>query len=501
VVSWALALVGFCSACTLAPQVEISGADSQESSADAVTSGDGESRAEDRLAAPPKVDILWVIDNGASMARSQVALGSLIEALGLHLVEQLGVDLQMAAVTTSVAEAGKFLTGGDWALTKMAFDLHAWPCSGPDDCAGQFGDGWQCVCSDGCGQEQNPNGSAATACVFGCQNDNQCEGESCAQAPCAYKCASTSGALPVENGCAPVPPPCPGSFSPVLNKDDSALFPCLAMATSSIPFQATMGQGLETAWMALDPAGSNAGQHKQLVRPGSVLLIIFVSNRDDCSVDEDFLALHGKIKKDLYAGCTLMGEFGKETCTADADCQAGWHCLDDGRCTAETHTPLLFDGAYPLASVDKYVQRFRSLKENPDDVYVAALVGDGLVYPDDQASFISESCLMDPALSDCLAYKKAAATGSAGCRADPSADGCAEVSATKLGCIRQCFFSSMAYSSSTYVCDGDTGSAGLGARYIRLAAGFGAHGLVANACSSIDRGGFAAAVTKILGAR
>ena len=108
-------------------------------------------------------------------------------------------------------------------------------------------------------------------------------------------------------------------------------------------------QGLEAAWLALDPDGENAGQAKAFLRPDANLLVVVMSTQDDCSTS-------ARLTQGVYGQCP---------CMADAN-----GCKPDGTCG---------DAAGHLIPTWRYAARFKSLKTDPSMVSFAAIVGEEIL--------------------------------------------------------------------------------------------------------------------------
>ncbi|MBM4397266.1 MAG: hypothetical protein FJ087_16470, partial [Deltaproteobacteria bacterium] len=178
-------------------------------------------------------------------------------------------------------------------------------------------------------------------------------------------------------------------------------------------------QGLEAAWKALDPSGENAAQAKAFHRPDAYLLIVIVSDEEDCSSDD------GAVKAESYGTCGCLPDHNG--------------CKADGTCG---HAPG------PLIPPEEYVNRFKSLKPDPAMVVFATINGDVVAdtptspVPEGQEDKIRERYY------DC-----------------------------------KCLPQATAYSPLTYACLSAQGKADLGNRYMRVARGFGPeYGQTSNIC-------------------
>ncbi len=209
-------------------------------------------------------------------------------------------------------------------------------------------------------------------------------------------------------------------------QDFKRKFRCIATVGADQSKKANLEAGMKAAWMAIDPAGSNAQQlcqpkpelmsaeafaaasaeqkaleleRRQLLetcfrctnpdrygvpvdkclggyadecdalnpacrrflREDSYLVIVFVGDEDDCSVDE------GKdIKAEDYPICAVMGDSDQDPSTVPRDIRnksTGWF-------TGEAKYRV------PLAPVSKYYNRFKTVLPDPARVLVAAISGD-----------------------------------------------------------------------------------------------------------------------------
>jgi len=352
------------------------------------------------------------------------------------------------------------------------------------------------------------------------------------EAGCTQTCVAPGGGSDVDKNCVAQPgtSSCPSPPIPSVLTDTSlGLFPCIATVGADQSFTANLESGLKTAWMALDPAGLNSEQSAGFLRDDAYLIIVFVSDEDDCSIDEDFASpsydcekdsecpgytrcddglCAGIVKKDYYNICALLGEYkgrahhncaydlGCQDCESDVDCDDGWYCKNGKKCRPEIYdfntiasfqapsgTPI-----FALAPVSKYYSQLRSLKTDPAKVLVAAIVGDAIVAKGDQKSLISEECLEDEKLVLCQDYNTAKADASNKCKEEPWAEGCEDFHAVKLACARECYIASKGdnqnpQAKNSYVCTSSFGTADWGNRYIRLADMFGPNGVVSNMCA------------------
>jgi len=184
-------------------------------------------------------------------------------------------------------------------------------------------------------------------------------------------------------------------------------FRCLATVGADYSTSAKLEQGLSAARFALDPNGPNAEQALDFIREGAQLVLVFMSDEEDCSVKPE---------------C-----FDKE--------KESWKVRD---CIPAEE----YDGCAQnenLESVNAFVDFFKSLKDDPSRVFVAAIVGDSQEVDEDARS------------ADIEVYRQS------------------EENNIKPG-------------MHPYICKSDDGVADYGGRYVELVNGFGSKGMVANIC-------------------
>ena len=276
----------------------------------------------------------------------------------------------------------------------------------------------------------------------------------------------------------------------------SNLLRCNATVGANQEPESLFEGGLRSAWRALDPTGPNCPrdelgnpkgscQFEQLVRPNAFLVVVVVSDDDDCSLsfaldpsignietEEERLQFDKLYAKDLQRSCQSLGASDADnadllagkcqllqaqyivagmpplTCPRDCDklaAQGGLpyqNCRDladqsiDALLTVTQGTLLR---NWRFAPVAAFVNRYRTLKADPAQVVFAAVTGDSL--------------FLDPhaKLRDRASYY-----------------------ATVAG--------KLAGGQSPYICTGANGESGYGQRYNRVAQAFGCHGVRRNLC-------------------
>ncbi len=503
---------------------------------------------------PIKLDFLWVIDNSSSMCQEQASLARSFDSFVTQLESYLNVDINLAVTTTNAIKGqGQFSNTPATIFPNASRETKLLPCAANLDCVDAFGASWACNPPQSTGGSlllYNKNGSMNSSCTYVCDSDNDCcenfcyldecgDDMSCVDqmcgdpdGGCTQTCKAPGGGSDAVKNCVAQPDTgdCPTSGIPtVLTEASLAYFPCIATVGADQHYSANLESGLKTAWMALDPNGLQGKQSAGFLRDDAYLIIVFVSDEDDCSIDEDFSSpsfdcekdgdcpgytlckgglCHGIVKKDYYNICALLGEYkGKahhecaynancRDCETDVDCDQGWYCKGDKKCrpyiygfnTIATFQQPAGTPLFALTPVSKYYSQLRSLKADPAKVLVAAIVGDAIIKKSDQKSLISEDCLEDEKMERCQNYLAAKADASNKCLEDPSADGCEDFLALKQACAQECYVASKGdnknpQAKNSYVCTSPYGTSDWGNRYIRLAEMFGPNGIVSNMCA------------------
>ena len=348
------------------------------------------------------------------------------------------------------------------------------------DCS-NLGPKWSCTAQDSAKKNLNCNGTVNSNCVKQCTpgsvGDAECDaefvsaeaGEACKADPtkCLYKCLNPSGTtqqtgcvrrpttdtcpetgdlrdiviaeaggvcqngdscsdeLPCSDGQDCTPPPVPW----LTNKNAREYFKCLGIVGTVQKLEATYEQSLDAVYYALseEQDAPNAEQARRFMREDAYLVVVIVTDEDDCSAGDcgwveevkgaetiRIFKCGAKVKKEQYGKCV---------------------CLEDTR------------HGGPLRPVSEAVNMVKSLKADPGRVLVAAIVGDS------QAS--------DPVQRD----KDRAAFKASKC-------GKCEDPADSHNAL-----------SNTYICESATGKADFGSRYYDFVTSFGTNGIFTNICN------------------
>lgn len=311
--------------------------------------------------APPMLDVLFVVDNSVSMCKQQsdlsVAVGALVLALG-----DAGVDLRAAVVTTdglSESERGAFHCALPKPFPPNCLEREPCVCLDDADCVEALGAGWVCEPpSQGAQYLTNANGSVNASCRYSCTTDEECT----AKFGPAAECVAPGGDLSLR-GCL-LPPPvdgCPSDVPCTVSSADGTLdqLRCLMVPGALQDKNPQLEQGLIAGVWALDRtpapgAPDRAAQATAFLREGAWLLVVFVSDEEDCSLGSASLVL------ELWQVCGLQGDTGS---------------------------------GGPLVPVSDLVTAYQSLGA-PGKVLVAAIVGDVLTdaVGDLQCGVVGQSC-------------------------------------------------------------------------------------------------------------
>lgn len=304
---------------------------------------------------PIKIDFLWVVDNSSSMCQEQVSLATNFTTFVDQIQTAFDIDPRVAVTTvdaqcdvngTSIfSSKGKFNQHVSTTFPRACQAQQKVECYSDDDCEGIDCEEFQSCGAQGewaCHEEVsdtcavNPNGSINTYCSRRCTNDQECKD---LFKDDAYVCQKLSQ-NPEDWGCLRPPETegCPDTLPPYLTGDNLDLFPCLATVGVNQEKCLKYEQQMRSALMAIDPNGKNAEQAKDFLRPDAYLVVIFVSDEEDCSVADS-----ASIGEEFYETCGLL----KTT--------------DEGG---------------PLVPVSHYINKFKSLKTDPGRVIVAAIAGD-----------------------------------------------------------------------------------------------------------------------------
>jgi hypothetical protein len=165
-------------------------------------------------------------------------------------------------------------------------------------------------------------------------------------------------------------------------------------------FGSPVERGLDAATMFLDPAtdrdASCAGDLDSFLRKDAKLIVIFLTDEEDCSRAPEVAACPTDTSCsgcDSETGCEIFG------CTPGAECTPGFTEFRGETCGEfEDHFESLrgagrcYDLEGSLTPVDRYVDLLKGAKANPNDVSVAVIAG-GL--PDANGDINAAGCAFD----------------------------------------------------------------------------------------------------------
>lgn len=341
---------------------------------------------------------------------------------------------------------------------------------------------WRCRSPGAKFSKVNDNCSINSYCWRHCTTDAECQnlfGQSAI-------CYSPGGAVGADQAGCLIPPQtqdCLNKELPkVLHQDQLDLFHCLATVGASSTQQSGFEGGLRSAWFALDPQGPNCAdaancQNTQLIRKDATLVLVFVSDDDDCSVALEYSLANDtpeyqKKQKELlpaddWSRCQVLGDAtGSNVALNEGNClyikskQADpstylcpTDCLEgDAVCAAAAAKNLEMTKVVDkrFGPVAEFAAKFASLKDKPDQVIVAAFSGDSPVadFKDGKIGAVSPQVRVD----------------------------------------RDKFYLServnLAPGQAPYICADSAGLTAYGSRYFQLAAAFGENGFAANLCAN-----------------
>lgn len=343
-----------------------------------------------------KIDFLWVVDNSTSMCEEQIQLAENFEQFTTKLSELFKLDPRLAVVShdmTCTMEShnvqnaqGRFSTNPATTFPKSCQPKVVQRCSVDADCDGldasKFGNNdtngeWSCQNAQSEFCEVNPNGSYNTECHRHCSTDQECQevfGDD------LYTCQKQGGQKDWACLLPPKTTDCPETLGPVLGANELPDFPCLATIGVNQNKCFKYEQGLSSAMAALDRSGPNeeylnpATGVAQFLRDDAYLVILFVTDEDDCS-----------------AACGNAGDSASNCphslCGKEKDDDGKWRCT--GALVEDVYDTCALLGGQneggPLVPISHYTNQIKSLKSDPSKVIVAAIAGDAIV-PEGSAS-------------------------------------------------------------------------------------------------------------------
>ena len=368
---------------------------------------------------------------------------------------------------------------------------------------------WRCRVSGAASALINDNCSINSNCWRHCTTAKECHDTFEPNNPNPRMICYHPGGSPSKDSGCQYPPPtedCPAAkdIPPVLGTkkrviagkewNELDLFHCSATVGAAQTQESKFEGGLRSAWMALDPNGPNcpkdangvrtaACQNKQLLRDDAYLVIVVVSDDDDCSVNLQIPLENATAAQKAALDAILTLEV-RERCQEYGDAVGGNQWLNEGNCEylkglsgqtitfcpcdcramakgsperAKCENTVANDRAkfakvdFRFASVNEFVNKFRSLKSDPAKVIFAAVTGFSLAKDADKS------------YSDGVAFYKSQ-------------------------------LKNIAPGSTPYVCAGAKGDAGFGTRYVQTANAFKDNGVVLNICEGDN---FGAQLSKI----
>ena len=262
------------------------------------------------------LDIVFVVDNSASMTDEQrgvaIAFDDFLQALAARVdalprVAATSVDASCDVGPSVSSAKGSFNVSTTRSSPPTAQFRFMARCSDDAQCEaaacdqlGQCDDQaglWHCRTPTIEACIENPNGSLNTTCRRGCTTDDECR---TALGDPSYSCQMPS-ANPGDWGCLrpPATESCPDTLPLFVEGEQLDLARCLMSIRVNQDRCIKYEQGLEASLMALDPNGPNPEQVAAFLRPEAILVVIYLSDEDDCSAG-------GVIGEDDYESCAFL---------------------------------------------------------------------------------------------------------------------------------------------------------------------------------------------------
>ena len=245
------------------------------------------------------LDVLLVVDHSATMCEEQAALGQYFADFLSTLESYTPVDYRVAVINAAMGkDAGKFRYHP---RTELDAKCNADRLMATGECA-QLGNEWKATGSP----LVNWQGQSFDQCRLECETSPDCDaaiiaptaGRECARQAdtCQWQCIKSQdfngmkacARQPQTNGCpaaAELRALLTGDTSsnvPMITRNTIDLLPCIT-TTPTPPMPADGRQPFQAALLALDRKGPNAVQAQQFLRDDAFLLILFVTDEDDCS--------------------------------------------------------------------------------------------------------------------------------------------------------------------------------------------------------------------------
>ncbi|MEC9071863.1 MAG: hypothetical protein VX938_05760, partial [Myxococcota bacterium] len=174
-------------------------------------------------------------------------------------------------------------------------------------------------------------------------------------------------------------------LEPVLGADDLDLFSCIATVGVNQNKCFKYEQGMAGALSAVDPGGENSEQANAFLRDDAYLVVIFVSDEDDCSADCAYEGAPWTSCKSKYCGKeeVPVSEGSSEVKTV---CTGNLHEDYYETCALLPSLDETVNGQRGvLVPVSHYANQFKALKTDPSKVIVAAIAGDAVTPSSDTA--------------------------------------------------------------------------------------------------------------------
>ncbi|MEC8023884.1 MAG: hypothetical protein VX223_08090 [Myxococcota bacterium] len=246
------------------------------------------------------LDVLLVVDHSATMCEEQAALGQYFAAFLSTVESYTPLDYRVAVINAATGnDAGKFQYHP---RTELDAKCNADQLMAAGECA-QLGNKWKATGSP----LVNWQGQSFDQCRLECETSADCDaaiidstaGRECARQAdtCEWQCIKSldfdgmkaCALQPQADGCpaaAELRALLTGDTSssvPLITRNTVDLLPCIT-TTPPPPMPANgRRQPFQSALLALDREGPNAVQAQEFLRDDAFLLILFMTDEDDCS--------------------------------------------------------------------------------------------------------------------------------------------------------------------------------------------------------------------------
>lgn len=352
-----------------------------------------------------KIDFLWLIDNSSSMCQEQNSLAVNFQKFTQKLSDFSNMDMRLAVTTTDIysddkkgcfmhSPAKQYPPACEVNVYRECYDDTT--C---DDLKNQYGPDWVCKKPQQLAKVLNNNGSVNSYCHKGCSEDKQCSDYFdpdyiCNTAPGNEGCLKP----PQTTGC-----PDAAALPTVLDNSNKQYFHCIATVGADQSKAANLESGIKAVWLALskseDICDTNNCNVCDLYPKIKIDKKINYINGLLPELDKAIQSSGDSGKKDYY---TKVKNYYKTCLTRIQKCKYFVNPIesnflrddaylviifisdendcspDDGKSFTFEQTKTCSFDTNTLAPVKKYINRFKTLKDDPSKLILVGLFGDAL---------------------------------------------------------------------------------------------------------------------------